>query len=49
MQGEVTAFREAVVRVTLVTESGGEVDVEAVVDTGFTEYLDGGPVTITKI
>ena len=39
MQGEVTAFREAVMRVTLVTESGGEVDVEAVVDTGFTEYL----------
>jgi clan AA aspartic protease len=37
--GEITADREAVVKLTVRGPSGTEAEVEAVLDTGFTEYL----------
>jgi predicted aspartyl protease len=39
ISGMVTAFREAVVPLTLVTASGQSVNIDAVIDTGFTGSL----------
>lgn len=39
MTGEVTARREAIVRIRLRSVDGMELDVEAVLDTGFDDYL----------
>lgn len=39
MQGEVNARYEAIVRLPLITDSGGIVELDAVVDTGFSGWL----------
>jgi clan AA aspartic protease len=39
MEGEVNPFLELITPIQLVTESGGIVDLDAVIDTGFSEYL----------
>jgi clan AA aspartic protease len=47
--GVVTAYREAIVRLRLRATSGLEVEVEAVLDTGFTEYLSLPLATIQAL
>ena len=39
ISGTVTPFREAIVRLKVLSASGQAVDLEAVVDTGFTDFL----------
>jgi predicted aspartyl protease len=49
ISGIVTADREAIVRLHLRGTSGLGVDVEAVLDTGFTEYLSLPPVSCSHL
>jgi clan AA aspartic protease len=39
MEGEVSPFLELVIPIELLTESGGTVSVNTVIDTGFSDYL----------
>jgi len=47
--GQVTARREAVIRLPLTTAPGATTDVGMVMDTGFTEYLTLPPALIASL
>jgi predicted aspartyl protease len=47
--GIVTAFREAVVTIRLVAADGSIHELEAVVDTGFIEFLTLDPTTVERL
>ncbi len=49
IQGQVTPSREAVVPLVVRGPSGQEVDIEAAIDTGFTEYLTLSLAIITLL
>ena len=49
INGQVTPDREAVIRLTLRGPSGQEVEVDAVLDTGFTEYLSLPPAVVRTL
>ena len=49
ISGMVNTEREATVRLTLIGRSGGQVRVEAVIDTGYDGWLVLSPALITEL
>jgi clan AA aspartic protease len=49
IQGEVNPFLEAVIAVTVIGRGGDRLTVEAVVDTGFSDYLTLAPTEIISL
>lgn len=49
IKGQVTADREAVIPLAVQGVGGDEVDIEAVLDTGFTDFLTLSPTSIAQL